>query len=92
MQSGTNVPYVQITQLITLKIYTVSIKPLLQAARGYRNADPRVEWCSPGGSEYTIEFISAGTRPMTGTVSVNVQTYLQLHSLRRDLPGRIISE
>ncbi len=82
----------KIAQLITVKISTVITKLLLQEARGYRNADPRIEWCSSGGSESTIEFISAETRPMTGTVSVNVQTYRQLHSLRRDLPGRIISE
>ncbi len=91
VQSGTNVPYVQISTIDYLKIYTVSIKPLLQAAERVSHADPRVEWCSPGGSEYHDRILSAGTRPMTGTVSVNGANLPQLHSLRRDLPGRIIS-
>lgn len=43
------------------------------------------------GLSTTIEFISAETRPMTGTVSVNSANLPTASFLRRDLPRRIIS-
>ena len=72
VQSGTNVPYMKISAID----YTQNINGDYKATvtgggEGIATLIPVLNGVHQAGLSTTIEFISAGTRPMTGTVSVN---------------------
>ncbi|HAH9634315.1 TPA: inverse autotransporter adhesin-like protein YeeJ [Escherichia coli] len=72
VQSGTNVPYVQISTIdYTLNLYGEYKATVTGGGEGIATLIPVLNGVHQAGLSTTIEFISAGTRPMTGTVSVN---------------------
>ena len=53
VQSGTNVPYVQVSAIDYSKNFYRRVQShCYRRRRGYRNADPCIEWCSSSWSEY----------------------------------------
>ncbi len=72
VQSGTNVPYVQISAIDysanTIGEYKATVTG---GGEGIATLIPVLNGVHQAGLSTTIEFRSAGTRPMTGTVSVN---------------------
>ncbi len=92
MQSGTNVPYVQVSAIDYSKNFSGEYKATVTGGgEGIATLIPVLNGVHQAGLNTTIEFISAGTRPMTGTVSVNGANLPAASFLRRDLPGHIIS-
>ena len=92
MQSGTNVPYVKISTIdYTQNLYGEYKATVTGGGEGIATLIPVLNGVHQAGLNTTIEFISAETRPMTGTVSVNGTNLPTASFLRRDLPGRIIS-
>lgn len=72
VQSGTNVPYVQISTIdYTQNLYGEYKATVTGGGEGIATLIPMLNGVHQAGLSTTIEFISAGTRPMTGTVSVN---------------------
>ncbi|EFG3747253.1 Ig-like domain-containing protein [Escherichia coli] len=72
VQSGTNVPYVQISRIdYTQNLYGEYKATVTGGGEGIATLIPVLNGVHQAGLSTTIEFISAGTRPMTGTVSVN---------------------
>ncbi|HIA3648908.1 TPA: Ig-like domain-containing protein [Escherichia coli] len=72
VQSGTNVPYVQISTIdYTQNLYGEYKATVTGGGEGIATLIPVLIGVHQAGLSTTIEFISAGTRPMTGTVSVN---------------------
>ncbi|MEI1456195.1 Ig-like domain-containing protein [Escherichia coli] len=72
VQSGTNVPYVQISTIdYTQNLYGEYKATVTGGGEGIATLIPVLNSVHQAGLSTTIEFISAGTRPMTGTVSVN---------------------
>ncbi len=72
VQSGTNVPYVQISTIdYTQNLYGEYKATVTGGGEGIATLIPVLNGVHQAGLSTTIEFISAGTRPMTGTVSVN---------------------
>ncbi|HEI2558304.1 TPA: Ig-like domain-containing protein [Escherichia coli] len=72
VQSGTNVPYVQIRTIdYTQNLYGEYKATVTGGGEGIATLIPVLNGVHQAGLSTTIEFISAGTRPMTGTVSVN---------------------
>lgn len=92
VQSGTNVPYMKISAID----YTQNINGDYKATvtgggEGIATLIPVLNGVHQAGLSTTIEFISAETRPMTGTVSVNGANLPTASFPSQDLPGRIIS-
>ncbi|EIV8344782.1 Ig-like domain-containing protein [Escherichia coli] len=72
VQSGTNVPYVQVSAIdYAQNIYGEYKATVTGGGEGIATLIPVLNGVHQAGLSTTIEFISAGTRPMTGTVSVN---------------------
>ncbi|MDA5568738.1 Ig-like domain-containing protein [Escherichia coli] len=72
VQSGTNVPYVQISTIdYTQNLYGEYKATVTGGGEGIATLIPVLNGVHQAGLSTTIEFISTGTRPMTGTVSVN---------------------
>ncbi|MCV4305975.1 Ig-like domain-containing protein [Escherichia coli] len=72
VQSGTNVPYVQISTIdYTQNLYGEYKATVTGGGEGIATLIPVLNGVHQAGLSTTIEFISPGTRPMTGTVSVN---------------------
>ncbi len=72
VQSGTNVPYVQISTIdYTQNLYGEYKATVTGGGEGIATLIPVLNGVHQAGLSTTIEFISAGTRPTTGTVSVN---------------------
>ena len=72
VQSGTNVPYVQISTIdYTQNLYGEYKATVTGGGEGIATLIPVLNGVHQAGLNTTIEFISAETRPMTGTVSVN---------------------
>ncbi|MCK2270600.1 Ig-like domain-containing protein [Escherichia coli] len=72
VQSGTNLPYVQISTIdYTQNLYGEYKATVTGGGEGIATLIPVLNGVHQAGLSTTIEFISAGTRPMTGTVSVN---------------------
>ena len=72
VQSGTNVPYVQVSTIDYSKNFSGEYKATVTGGgEGIATLIPVLNGVHQAGLNTTIEFISAGTRPMTGTVSVN---------------------
>ncbi|EKI9978412.1 Ig-like domain-containing protein [Escherichia coli] len=72
VQSGTNVPYVQVSAIDYSKNFSGEYKATVTGGgEGIATLIPVLNGVHQAGLNTTIEFISAGTRPMTGTVSVN---------------------
>ncbi|HFV0576737.1 TPA: Ig-like domain-containing protein [Escherichia coli] len=72
VQSGTNVPYVQISTIdYTQNLYGEYKATVTGGGEGIATLIPVLNGVHQAGLSTTIEFISAGTRPMTGTVLVN---------------------
>ncbi|EPA3642060.1 Ig-like domain-containing protein [Escherichia coli] len=72
VQSGTNVPYVQVSAIDYSKNFSGEYKATVTGGgEGIATLIPVLNGLHQAGLNTTIEFISAGTRPMTGTVSVN---------------------
>ena len=72
VQSGTNVPYVQISTIdYTQNLYGEYKATVTGGGEGIATLIPVLNGVHQAGLSTTIEFISAETRPMTGTVSVN---------------------
>ncbi|EJL1873501.1 Ig-like domain-containing protein [Escherichia coli] len=72
VQSGTNVPYVQISTIdYTQNLYGEYKATVTGGGEGIATLIPVLNGVHQAGLSTRIEFISAGTRPMTGTVSVN---------------------
>ncbi|EFH9072169.1 inverse autotransporter adhesin-like protein YeeJ [Escherichia coli] len=72
VQSGTNVPYVQVSAIdYTQNLYGEYKATVTGGGEGIATLIPVLNGVHQAGLSTTIEFISAGTRPMTGTVSVN---------------------
>lgn len=72
VQSGTNVLYVQISTIdYTQNLYGEYKATVTGGGEGIATLIPVLNGVHQAGLSTTIEFISAGTRPMTGTVSVN---------------------
>ncbi|HGC1452589.1 TPA: Ig-like domain-containing protein [Escherichia coli] len=75
VQSGTNVPYVQISTIdYTQNLYGEYKATVTGGGEGIATLIPVLNGVHQAGLSTTIEFISAGARPMTGTVSVNGAT------------------
>ncbi|WP_368494602.1 Ig-like domain-containing protein [Escherichia coli] len=75
VQSGTNVPYVQISAIdYTQNLYGEYKATVTGGGEGIATLIPVLNGVHQAGLSTTIEFISAGARPMTGTVSVNGAT------------------
>ncbi len=72
VQSGTNVPYVQISTIdYTQNLYGEYKATVTGGGEGIATLIAVLNGVHQAGLNTTIEFISAETRPMTGTVSVN---------------------
>ncbi|HFR5721206.1 TPA: Ig-like domain-containing protein [Escherichia coli] len=72
VQSGTNVPYVQVSAIDFSKNFSGEYKATVTGGgEGIATLIPVLNGVHQAGLNTTIEFISAETRPMTGTVSVN---------------------
>ncbi|EET8909026.1 inverse autotransporter adhesin-like protein YeeJ [Escherichia coli] len=72
VQSGTNVPYMQVSAIDYSKNFSGEYKATVTGGgEGIATLIPVLNGVHQAGLNTTIEFISAGTRPMTGTVSVN---------------------
>ncbi|MCZ5508141.1 Ig-like domain-containing protein [Escherichia coli] len=72
VQSGTNVPYIKISAIdYSLNINGDYKATVTGGGEGIATLIPVLNGVHQAGLSTTIEFISAGTRPMTGTVSVN---------------------
>ncbi|WP_407861049.1 Ig-like domain-containing protein [Escherichia coli] len=72
VQSGTNVPYVQVSAIDYSKNFSGEYKATVTGGgEGIATLIPVLNGVHQAGLNTTIEFISAETRPMTGTVSVN---------------------
>ncbi|HAW1407475.1 TPA: inverse autotransporter adhesin-like protein YeeJ [Escherichia coli] len=72
VQSGTNVPYVQVSAIDYSKNFFGEYKATVTGGgEGIATLIPVLNGVHQAGLNTTIEFISAETRPMTGTVSVN---------------------
>ncbi|GCR55859.1 hypothetical protein BvCmsHHNP033_03075 [Escherichia coli] len=72
VQSGTNVPYVQVSAIDYSRNFSGEYKATVTGGgEGIATLIPVLNGVHQAGLNTTIEFISAGTRPMTGTVSVN---------------------
>ncbi len=72
VQSGTNVPYVQVSTIdYTQNFYGEYKATVTGGGEGIATLIPVLNGVHQAGLSTTIEFISAETRPMTGTVSVN---------------------
>ncbi|EOX7264298.1 Ig-like domain-containing protein [Escherichia coli] len=75
VQSGTNVPYVQISTIdYTQNLYGEYKATVTGGGEGIATLIPVLNGVHQAGLNATIEFISAEARPMTGTVSVNGAT------------------
>ncbi|HHU7794363.1 TPA: Ig-like domain-containing protein [Escherichia coli] len=75
VQSGTNVPYVQISAIDYSQNINGEYKATVTGGgEGIATLIPVLNGVHQAGLSTTIEFISAGARPMTGTVSVNGAT------------------
>ncbi|EMV8537789.1 Ig-like domain-containing protein [Escherichia coli] len=75
VQSGTNVPYVQISTIdYTQNLYGEYKATVTGGGEGIATLIPVLNGVHQAGLSTTIEFISAEARPMTGTVSVNGAT------------------
>ncbi|HFU8481506.1 TPA: Ig-like domain-containing protein [Escherichia coli] len=75
VQSGTNVPYVQISTIdYTQNLYGEYKATVTGGGEGIATLIPVLNGVHQAGLSTTIEFISPGARPMTGTVSVNGAT------------------
>ncbi|EFO0234930.1 inverse autotransporter adhesin-like protein YeeJ [Escherichia coli] len=75
VQSGTNVPYVQISTIdYTQNLYGEYKATVTGGGEGIATLIPVLNGVHQAGLNTTIEFISAEARPMTGTVSVNGAT------------------
>ncbi|MFP2677047.1 Ig-like domain-containing protein [Escherichia coli] len=75
VQSGTNVPYVQISTIdYTQNLYGEYKATVTGGGEGIAKLIPVLNGVHQADLSTTIEFISAGARPMTGTVSVNGAT------------------
>ena len=72
VQSGTNVPYIKISAIdYSLNINGDYKATVTGGGEGIATLIPVLNGVHQAGLSTTIEFISAETRPMTGTVSVN---------------------
>ncbi|EEY3215166.1 TPA: inverse autotransporter adhesin-like protein YeeJ [Escherichia coli] len=72
VQSGTNVPYMQVSAIDYSKNFSGEYKATVTGGgEGIATLIPVLNGVHQAGLNTTIEFISAETRPMTGTVSVN---------------------
>nr|WP_260231991.1 hypothetical protein [Escherichia coli] len=72
VQSGTNVPYVQVSAIDYSKNFSGEYKATVTGGgEGIATLIPVLNGVHQAGLNTTIEFISAEARPMTGTVSVN---------------------
>lgn len=72
MQSGTNVPYMKISAIDYSQNINGDYKATVTGGgEGIATLIPVLNGVHQAGLSTTIEFISAETRPMTGTVSVN---------------------
>lgn len=92
VQSGTNVPYIKISAIdYSLNINGDYKATVTGGGEGIATLIPVLNGVHQAGLSTTIQFTRAEDKIMSGTVSVNVLTYRQLHSLRRGSPGRIIS-
>ncbi len=75
VQSGTNVPYVQVSAIDYSKNFSSEYKATVTGGgEGIATLIPVLNGVHQAGLNTTIEFISAEARPMTGTVSVNGAT------------------
>ncbi|MWM69597.1 inverse autotransporter adhesin-like protein YeeJ [Escherichia coli] len=75
VQSGTNVPYVQVSAIDYSKNFSGEYKATVTGGgEGIATLIPVLNGVHQADLSTTIEFISAGARPMTGTVSVNGAT------------------
>ncbi|EFI4200522.1 inverse autotransporter adhesin-like protein YeeJ, partial [Escherichia coli] len=75
VQSGTNVPYVQISAIDYSQNINGEYKATVTGGgEGIATLIPVLNGVHQADLSTTIEFISAGARPMTGTVSVNGAT------------------
>ncbi len=75
VQSGTNVPYVQVSAIDYSKNFSDEYKATVTGGgEGIATLIPVLNGVHQAGLNTTIEFISAEARPMTGTVSVNGAT------------------
>ncbi len=75
VQSGTNVPYVQVSAIGCSKNFSGEYKATVTGGgEGIATLIPVLNGVHQAGLNTTIEFISAEARPMTGTVSVNGAT------------------
>ncbi|EPR0616201.1 Ig-like domain-containing protein [Escherichia coli] len=75
VQSGTNVPYVQISTIdYTQNLYGEYKATVTGGGEGIATLIPVLNGVHQAGLNTTIGFISAEARPMTGTVSVNGAT------------------
>ncbi|EFI5741124.1 inverse autotransporter adhesin-like protein YeeJ [Escherichia coli] len=75
VQSGTNMPYVQVSAIDYSKNFSGEYKATVTGGgEGIATLIPVLNGVHQAGLNTTIEFISAEARPMTGTVSVNGAT------------------
>nr|WP_244567396.1 Ig-like domain-containing protein [Escherichia coli] len=75
VQSGTNVPYVQVSAIDYSKNFSGEYKATVTGGgEGIATLIPVLNGVHQAGLNTTIEFIRAEARPMTGTVSVNGAT------------------
>ncbi|HGF4881512.1 Ig-like domain-containing protein [Escherichia coli] len=75
VQSGTNVPYVQVSAIDYSKNFSGEYKATVTGGgEGIATLIPVLNGVHQAGLNTTIEFISAEARPITGTVSVNGAT------------------
>ena len=75
VQSGTNVPYVQVSAIDYSNNFSGEYKATVTGGgEGIATLIPVLNGVHQADLSTTIEFISAGARPMTGTVSVNGAT------------------
>ncbi|HAV8436424.1 TPA: inverse autotransporter adhesin-like protein YeeJ [Escherichia coli] len=75
VQSGTNVPYVQVSAIDYSKNFSGEYKATVTGGgEGIATLIPVLNGVHQAGLNTTIEFISAEARPMTDTVSVNGAT------------------
>ena len=92
VQSGTNVPYVQVSAIDYSKNFSGEYKATVTGGgEGIATLIPVLNGVHQAGLSTTIQFTRAEDKIMSGTVLVMVLTYRQLHSLRRGSLGRIIS-
>lgn len=84
MQSGTNVPYMKISAIDYSQNINGDYKATVTGGgEGIATLIPVLNGVHQAGLSTTIEFISAETRPMTGTVSKPTDSFIPFAGIYR---------